>query len=354
MRRVVSRAWAPARSSSLAVALSVALGLAGCASFGGKEGEESAALLEQMREIQAERQTADRAGAVQSEPTLEQRLSEGDRLRQSGDLPRALWAYLRAHAMDREDPRPRARIGAVHLQIDPQGAEDAFRDLVQSTNGSAAARTGLGLALIARQQWAPAIVELRAALDEDDELAVAHDALGVALERTGDVAGARESYRRATSLQPRSYEALNNLGVSYLRTGEFAAAAEALGTAARLEPRDPAVANNLGLALGRLERYPEALTAFRRATDSDQAAFNNLGYVHYLNGDYAGALEVYERALLAGGSSEQRLSVLRNLRRAKRAQDGTSPPAVDDAAAPFPAVSSGDPTFPAAPLEPIP
>ena len=162
-----------------------------------------------------------------------------------------------------------------------------------------------------------------------------------------------ESYRRAASLQPRGYEALNNLGVSYLRTGEFAAAAEALGNAARLAPRDPAVANNLGLALGRLERYAEALKAFRRAANSDQAALNNLGYVHYLNGDYAGALEVYEQALLARGSSEQRLSVLRNLRRAKRAQDGTAPPALDASSAPFPAVS-GEPTIPAVLVDPTP
>jgi Flp pilus assembly protein TadD len=322
MRPVVFRARALARAASLAAALV----LAGCSLFGGSQApDDNAALLEQMREIQAERHTADKGSPAPKEPTLEDRLREGDRLRQSGDLARALWAYLRAHAIDPEDPRPRARIGAVRLQIDPKRAEDIFRELSKSTGGSALARTGLGLALIARQQWAPAIVELRAAVEKDGRLAVAHDALGVALERSGDVAGARESYRRAASLSPRSHEPLNNLGVSYLRTGEFGAAASALDAAARIEPRDPAVSNNLGLALGRLRRYDDALSAFRRATSSEQAALNNLGYVRYLNGDYGGALEVYERALLAPGTSEQRLSVLRNLRAAKRAQEGGAP-----------------------------
>jgi Flp pilus assembly protein TadD len=357
MSRVVPCAGALARAGRWAATCAVALGLSGCALFGGKdEGADSAGLLEQMREMQAERHAADRAASEEQEPTVEQYLRDGDRLRQSGDLPRALWAYLRAHALDHEDPRPRARIGAVHLQIDPQRAEQLFRDLVQSTGGSALARTGLGLALIGRQEWNGAIVELRAALREDDDLAVAHDALGVALERTGDVAGARESYKRAAALQPRSYEAVNNLGVSYLRTGEFTAAADALSAAARLEPRDRAVSNNLGLALGRLGRYDQALAAFRKATDSEQAALNNLGYVHYLNGDYAGALEAYERALLARGTPEHRLSVLRNVRRAKRAQDGAygaSPPASDEFDAGPPSFSN-DPDVPAAPAPSAP
>ena len=352
MARAVSCARALGRGSSRIAALAAACMLAGCASlgFGGDEKGDSGAVFQQMREMQAERHAADRAAVPAKEPTLEEHLRDGDRLRQSGDLPRALWAYLRAHALDREDPRPRARIGAVHLQIDPQRAEHLFRELVQSTGGSALSRTGLALALIGRQDWNAAIVELRAALREDDDLAVAHDALGVALERTGDVAGARESYRRAAALQPRGYEALNNLGVSYLRTGEFAAAADALAQAARLGPRDRAVSNNLGLALGRLERYDDALAAFRKATDSEQAALNNLGYVHYLNGDYAGALEVYERALLAPGGSEHRLAVLRNLRRAKRAQDGgygASPPVSEEFDAGPPSFS-GDPDVPAA------
>jgi Flp pilus assembly protein TadD len=348
MRRVVSCARALARALSLAAALVAPIGLAGCSVFGGQQPADNAELLEQMREIQAERHTADQSGPVPSEPTLEQRLREGDRLRESGDLPRALWAYLRAQQMAPADPRPRARIGAVRLQVDPQRAEEIFRELVTSTDGSAAAHAGLGLALIGRQAWEPAIAELRAALAKDEQLAVAHDALGVALERTGDVNGARQSYRRAAQLQPRSPEALNNLGVSYLRTGEFPAAASALQAAAQAAPRDPAVANNLGLALGRLGRYDDALAAFRTATGSEQAALNNLGYVRYLNGDYEGALAVYERALLASGTPEQRLAVLRNLRRAKRAQDGDAPAAAE-VAEPLPPASGEVP--PAAPFD---
>jgi Flp pilus assembly protein TadD len=362
MGRSLQRAASGRRAARLAaftVAASLALssGLAGCAGSGGKEGADNAELLEQMREMQAERRAAEQSDTAKTDPTVEERLREGDQLRQSGDLARAVWSYLRAHAIDRQDPRPLARIGEVQLQLEPERAEAVFLELLQSTGGSPAARTGLGLALIARQNWPQAIAELRAALAADRELAVAHDALGVALERTGDVAGARQCYRNAAKLQPRSHEPLNNLGVSYLRTGELATALEMFEAAARIEPRDPAVANNLGLALGRLERYDEALAAFRTATDSEQAALNNLGYVHFLNGDYAGALEVYERALLVQGNPEDRLSVLRNLRAAKRAQDAaasgataTEPPAPEGAATD--GTTAAPPEAPEPPVEP--
>ena len=89
--------------------------------------------------------------------------------------------------------------------------------------------------------------------------------------------------------------------MSLLHTGEFGAAAEALEQPARLQPRDAAVWNNLGVARGRLGRYDAALAAFRKA-GAELSAQNNLGYVHYLNGDYDGALEVYEAALHARAS----------------------------------------------------
>jgi Flp pilus assembly protein TadD len=309
------------RNSICAAALSAACALAlGCSVVTSAiRPKGDAAMLKELREMQAERLTAEQAPSKPPRESSESHLREGDQLRRSGDYARALWAYLRAHQLDRKDPRPLSRIGSIELAIEPKGAERLFRDLVASTQGSPIARTGLGLALIARGEWAAAGEQLSQAVAADDGLAVAHDALGLALERQGHTEAAREHYRTAARLQPASYEPLNNLGVSYLRTGEFPAAVEALEEASRREPRDPAVANNLGLALGRLGRYDEAEQAFRRA-GSEQAVHNNLGFVHYLNGDYEGALAAYEKALLAPGDPQQRLAVLRNARAARRAE----------------------------------
>ena len=81
--------------------------------------------------------------------------------------------------------------------------------------------------------------------------------------------------------------------------------------------RDPAVFNNMGVALGRLERYDDALEAFLRG-GPEHAAWNNLGWVQYEEGHYAAAISAYERALLAA-HGEQRLEILRNLLAAREA-----------------------------------
>ena len=325
--------------------------------------EDKAELLKELRDSQALRQQAGEAPDSAETPTLESHLAKGDARRAQGDHARALWSYLLAHRIDREDPRPVSRIGTLHLSREPERAEVIFRQLLHQDDDSALARTGLGLALIARGAWSDAVLELRQAVDEDEGLAAAHNALGVALDREKQGETARWHYRRASELQPRSHEPWNNLGVSMLAAGDPAGAAVALEQAGRLEPRDAAVWNNLGVARGRLRQYDAALAAFRRAGD-ERSAQNNLGYVHYLNGDYDGALAAYERALHAAGKAEERLPVLRN---ARVAQEAKTRPATRPKPAPVPEAGADAPGLggapsllvdevapPAAPAAPLP
>ncbi len=50
------------------------------------------------------------------------------------------------------------------------------------------------------------------------------------------------------------------------------------------------------MALGKLERYSDALNAFRRAGD-DASAYNNLGMVYMGQGKYSEALAAFEKAI---------------------------------------------------------
>jgi Flp pilus assembly protein TadD len=301
------------------------------------EPSSNAEILKDLRETQSQRNRAEPAQDSAKKLTLDEHLAKGDEQREKGDHPRALWSYLLAHRLDTKDPRPIGRIGTLHLSREPERAEVIFRQLLLQGDDDALARTGLGLALIARGAWGEAVVELRQAVDEDEGLAATHNALGVALDRQKQYEAARWHYRRATEIQPRSHEPWNNLGVSLLATGDYASAVEALQEAGRLEARDAATWNNLGVALGRMQRYDAALEAFRKAGD-ERTAQNNLGYVHYLNGDYDGALVAYERALHAAGKAEERLPVLRN---ARVAQQAKSRPAARPPPAPTPAPQSG-------------
>jgi len=307
------------RASGLTLALGLLLLQTGCASlpFGGSEKFDAASQAKRIRQQQDMRAAADANTAPLEPITLEDRLHRGDLLRSSGDYAGAMWHYLQAHEQGPQDSAPITRMASLHLLSDPRQAESMFRKLVGEHPENGAAHTGLGLALIERQDWTAARETLTHAVALSSQSAAAHSALGVCLDQLGEHGGARAAYLNATTLHPHYYEALNNLGVSYLTTEEFDAAAEALRRASQQQERDPAVFNNLGLALGRLGRYDEALAAFRKG-GAEQAARNNLGFVHYLNGSYDRAIEEYERALLVDG--DQRLLVLRNLRAAKRAK----------------------------------
>lgn len=296
----------------------LAAGLGGCSMLGTPPaGSAEHRLRETLAEAQRARDEARaRAVAEPAPPTLAEKLLEGDALRDAGDPARALWTYLQAHELDREALEPLARIASLHLGVEPERALALFAGLAERHPRSPLAHTGLGLARMALGQEEQALAALERAAALEPPLPAAHSALGVVLDRLGRHGEAQAAYRRALAVAPTDYHALNNLGVSLLLSEEPEPAAAVLARAARLEPRDPAVHNNLGLALGRLGRYEEALTAFRRA-GTEQVALSNLATVRMLNGDLRGAIADAERALLVPGP--ERLAVLRTLLAARRA-----------------------------------
>jgi hypothetical protein len=70
------------------------------------------------------------------------------------------------------------------------------------------------------------------------------------------------------------------------------------------------------MALAMQGEFKEALAAFRRAGD-EQSARANLGFARFERGEYAQAIEEYERALVAGGPAD--VQVVRNLKAARSA-----------------------------------
>jgi Flp pilus assembly protein TadD len=269
-----------------------------------------------MLEAQRERAAATPSPETRRAPSVAEKLREGDSYRASGETGRAMWNYLQAHHLDRDDPAPLERIASLHLKKDPDRAEALFLDLAQKHPESAPAHAGLGLAKLSKGDLPQAGASLRRAVELDPKSVVALSALGVVYDRLEMHDRAQKYYRQALAVHPRDYESLNNLGVSCMLTGDHAAAADAFRKAAALEARDLAVQNNLGMALAGMEQYDEALEAFRKGGD-EQGALNNLAYSYYLNGEFAEAIAHYERALVADGDGK--VTILRNLRLAQEA-----------------------------------
>lgn len=281
------------------------LGSSGCASLGSSS-------LEYRQKLEAQR--ARRAAALESEDrperTVEERIAEGDRALAAGERGQALRYYLEAYQLDPSQAAPAIRLGYFYLVDDPERAAAIFASVIASEPDSASSHTGLGLARMAQDRLEEARTSLERALEIDPRFPTALDALGVlyALMERGDES--HELARRAYESNPNDAAIVNNLGVAQLAAGDWAGAEQAFRSAILLNPGDEALYNNLGLALGRQGRYDEARAAFRRF-GSEQAVHNNMGYVHFLNGDREGAVREYEKALAVGG--EQRLTILRNL-----------------------------------------
>ncbi len=275
--------------------------------------QANAALAEEIARSRAARGEAGSGQELKEAPppTIPSLLAEGDRQVLTGDSAGALWSYLKAHELDLGDPAPLLRIASLHLPREPERSSAIFEHLAAQEPASAGPKTGLGLAHVARGDYAAAEMTLRQALDIDQDYPAALNALGLVLEQRNAHDEARQRFERAAELQPRSYVPLNNLGVSYLATHDDVRAQNVLRRASLLEHRDPAVFNNLGVAYGRTGKFKEALEAFRKG-GPEHVALNNLGFVHFERGELGDAIEAYEKALLVA-PLDDRLPILRNL-----------------------------------------
>jgi Flp pilus assembly protein TadD len=288
--------------SLISLLLLVPFALSGCASLWSESASKSYYDPTSTRDqYRATLQAQTAAGQVRTEEgqSSSQKLLEGDRHLQQGDLWRAAVAYFRAARLDPETIEPRLRLAHVELRTNPERAENSFRALTEQYSEAPSAWLGLGLALVAQSKLEDAADALERTLALDPDSAVSHCLFGVIHERRGRHLQAREHLQRALELDPEEPSLLNNLGLSYL-----------------MDPTDHVTQNNLGLCVGLRKRYEEALAIFRQSGD-EQTAQNNLAYVYYLTGQPDQAIATYEQALLIAG--DHTITILKNLRRVERA-----------------------------------
>ena len=287
--------------------------LSGCASLAGLGKDGS---LEYRQKLAAQRARAEAVPEdeqIELPTTMEGWLESGAKAAASGEDARALWHYIEAHRRNPEHPAPILRLGYFHLSEDPEKAAALFSHALEIAPLDPVAHAGLGLARLSQARFQEARLSLERAVEIDPAFATAQDALGVVYAVQRGPNEGRGPAQRAKELNPRDARLVNNYGVSLLSNLEWSEAEGAFRTAILFDPTEPSYYNNLGLALGRQQRYVEAQVAFERF-GVEQAVHNNMGYIHYLNGDLKQAIGHYELALQAEG--DDRLTILRNLRTA--------------------------------------
>lgn len=244
--------------------------------------------------------------------------------------------YSRAAALDPGLTQARFRRGMVLLEKQlPAPALEEFTAVMEQDPNYAPGFAAAGKVYFMNGLYPEARKLFEKALALDASLLEAYDHLGAIHNYNKEYQNALATFRTALDKHPDAVYLFNNVGLAHSMLGQDTEAVEAFRKAIMLGAPSSKAYNNMGLALCRMGRYREALEAFR-AAGGEAAAWNNLGYFFFLDGQYPRAITSFEKAIELEPTYYQRAA--ENLKRARLAaqfaQGTESAPARHSAADP--------------------
>lgn len=246
-------------------------------------------------------------------------VQNGEKLEKNGQNEAAFEHYARAVATDPAYTRAHYKKGLILLE---QGLSDKamaeFEAVLAVSPEDAKAHEAAGIAYFRSALYPEAERHLTRAiaLDKHSHRAYAH--LGAIHNYKGEYDKAVTCFELALEKSGDNAALYNNIGMSYTMQGNEKKAVEAFSTALRLGAPSRRTYNNMGLALARMGHYRQALEAFRNA-EGEAGAFNNLGYVYFMKGEYDPAIACFEKAISLEPGYYERAS--ENLKRARLARE---------------------------------
>ena len=123
--------------------------------------------------------------------------------------------------------------------------------------------------------------------------------LARAYDASGDAAGAEAAYRRAIALQPSYWFGYSKFAGFSFNRGDYPRAAEMFRKVTELAPDNARAFSNLGAAYHQMDRFEEALQAYRRSLEIEptSGAYSNAGTTEFFLGRYADASRDFEKAV---------------------------------------------------------
>lgn len=213
----------------------------------------------------------------------------GDQALGEGKPDLATIYYLRAYDLDRTNQTALERLAAVYRnKRDLKGAEQAYRELLRLNPSHADANENLGLMRLDARGYRDAEQLLGKAVAVDPRRWRAWNGLGIIADIRGDHQRAADCYRSALRAEPQSPMLLSNLGYSYYLAGDHAQARRYFAAALDIDSGYRRAARNMGLLEARERNYRAAVGMLSRVMEP-HAAYNDVGYISMLQGDYAEA-----------------------------------------------------------------
>ncbi|ABZ76831.1 TPR repeat-containing protein [Shewanella halifaxensis HAW-EB4] len=272
-----------------------------------------------------------------SAPTTEEEaLQKAHTEEQSGNIEKALYAYIQALDFNAKNAETFYQIGRIHtIRGNPDIAYRAYNEALVLNPNLMMAHADLGVISMDKRQYREARLHLEKAIELDQKRlalleekqnmgaflvpnrespARVYNAIAILEDVENNHQKARNYFRLILELQPHSSILITNLGYSYYLTAELTMAEKYLRQAIREDSSFNRAWTNLGLVYVRKGFYKRALAAFEQ-TMSPADALNDLGYFLMLEGQYEKAIGLFERAIDMSPSYFEQAQ--KNLRRAK-------------------------------------
>jgi Flp pilus assembly protein TadD len=191
----------------------------------------------------------------------------GVALAENGKIDEAIAEYRRSLDLDAGSSQTNNNLGSALAEAGRMDeATASFERALALDPENPRAQNNLGGALAESGRLAEAIGHLRKSIEIAPDLADAHNNLGAALGRSGALDEALPHLEKAVALAPQNVGYRYNFGRTLAAKGRFGDAASQFEEAARLsQMREPLVLQMLAAMYSELGRYPEAVTAARRA-----------------------------------------------------------------------------------------
>ena len=190
--------------------------------------------------------------------SAEEAIARADRALLEGDMDLALYMYVRAYDLDKENVHALGRIGSIHeLRGNDRLATMAFTSVLKIDPDHSSALQSLGLIYLRARNLDEAQALLERAASKDPLLWRAQNGIGILADIKGEHAKAIEAYNAALAANPGDASLLNNRGYSLYLDGRYQAASEDFLEAASKGAKRAWL--NLGLVRARQKRYPEAV-----------------------------------------------------------------------------------------------
>lgn len=224
--------------------------------------------------------------------SAEDAVARADSALKSGNTDLALYMYVRAYDLQKDNLYALMRIGRIHESRESVAlAKRAFTTVLHIDPKHTEALQSLGLIYLQEKRHDEAQILLERAVAEDRDLWRAQDGIGIIADIRGEHDKAIAAFNAALAVNPRAASVLNNRGYSFYLDGQYAEATRDF-TAASQMGVDRAWLN-LGLVLARQQRYSEAVHMMTR-TIAAEIAYNDVGYIALQQGD-VGIAETYFR-----------------------------------------------------------